>query len=96
MPSALLANLVQKCPQTSQGFPPTTPHAGEGVSPGQSVTDATGSAAKFQEADRIQVNGWPRPAGFRLWRMTLLDEITEASAEPQRAAGWMLNSNIAV
>ena len=77
-------------PRQTQGLPPGTPHRDEGVSPGQSVTDAITNAAKSKEADRIRVNSWPEPAGFRLWRMTLLDEVAAASAKPQRALEWTL------
>ncbi len=74
----------------SQERAPATPQRGEAVSPGQSVTDAISRAAKFKEVDPISVNGWPEPAGFRLWRVTLLDQAAVASAKPQRAFEWML------
>ncbi len=42
-------------PRQTQGLPPGTPHRGEGVSPSQSVTDASTNAAKSKEADRVRI-----------------------------------------
>ncbi len=48
------------------------------------------SDSRLKEADRIKVNGWPKPAMFRKWRMDVTDEVVAASTRPQRTFEWMM------
>ena len=80
--------------QQAPGAQPHTPNRqpqrlDEGASPHYSES-GNKYAPRPKEADRIRISSWPKPAGFRHWRMALVDEVTACSATPQRAFEWML------